>query len=237
MIKVMIADDNPAFCKSCFEFLTKDKDIKVVSYVNDGEEAIKKYLNIQPDVLLLDVNMPKATGFEVINTLSTYPNEKEKCNIIVMTGETAMQVKLYNMSKVYSILPKPVGFEVVLEKVKELAHENEELDFSKLKDILLEFRINVYSNSYKYLISLITLAYNQPSLLRNIKDLYIQVAKQYHVSPYTIKWSIRNISDILNRTASIDKICDIFNLKYRPDSISPKFFITLIIEYLKNSRN
>lgn len=237
MIKVMIADDNPAFCKSCFEFLTKDKDIKVVSYVNDGEEAIKKYLNIQPDVLLLDVNMPKATGFEVINTLSTYPNEKEKCNIIVMTGETAMQVNLYNMSKVYSILPKPVGFEVVLEKVKELAHENEELDFSKLKDILLEFRINVYSNSYKYLISLITLAYNQPSLLRNIKDLYIQVAKQYHVSPYTIKWSIRNISDILNRTASIDKICDIFNLKYRPDSISPKYFITLIIEYLKNSRN
>lgn len=237
MIKVMIADDNPAFCKSCFEFLTKDKDIKVVSYVNDGEEAIKKYLNIQPDVLLLDVNMPKATGFEVINTLSTYPNEKEKCNIIVMTGETAMQVNLYNMSKVYSILPKPVGFEVVLEKVKELAHENEELDFSKLKDILLEFRINVYSNSYKYLISLITLAYNQPSLLRNIKDLYIQVAKQYHVSPYTIKWSIRNISEILNRTASIDKICDIFNLKYRPDSISPKYFITLIIEYLKNSRN
>ena len=230
MIKVMIADDNPAFCKSCFEFLTKDKDIKVVSYVNDGEEAIKKYLNIQPDVLLLDVNMPKATGFEVINTLSTYPNEKEKCNIIVMTGETAMQVNLYNMSKVYSILPKPVGFEVVLEKVKELAHENEEIDFSKLKDILLEFRINVYSNSYKYLISLITLAYNQPSLLRNIKDLYIQVAKQYHVSPYTIKWSIRNISDILDRTASIDKICDIFNLKYRPDSISPKYFITLIIE-------
>ena len=237
MIKVMIADDNPAFCKSCFEFLTKDKDIKVVSYVNDGEEAIKKYLNIQPDVLLLDVNMPKATGFEVINTLSTYPNEKEKCNIIVMTGETAMQVNLYNMSKVYSILPKPVGFEVVLEKVKELAHENEELDISKLKDLLMEFRISVYSNSYKYLISLVTLAYNQPSLLRNIKDLYIQVAKQYHVSPYTIKWSIRNISDILNRTASIDKICDIFNLKYRPDSISPKYFITLIIEYLKNSRN
>lgn len=237
MIKVMIADDNPAFCKSCFEFLTKDKDIKVVSYVNDGEEAIKKYLNIQPDVLLLDVNMPKATGFEVINTLSTYPNEKEKCNIIVMTGETAMQVNLYNMSKVYSILPKPVGFEVVLEKVKELAHENEELDISKLKDLLMDFRISVYSNSYKYLISLVTLAYNQPSLLRNIKDLYIQVAKQYHVSPYTIKWSIRNISDILNRTASIDKICDIFKLKYRPDSISPKYFITLIIEYLKNSRN
>lgn len=237
MIKVMIADDNPAFCKSCFEFLTKDKDIKVVSFVNDGEEAINKYLNIQPDVLLLDLNMPKATGFEVINTLSTYPNEKEKCNIIVTTGEAAMQVNLYNMSKVYSILPKPVGFEVVLEKVKELAHENDELNIAELKRILVELRINVYSNSYKYLISLVTLAYNQPSLLRNIKDLYIRVAKQYHVSPYTIKWSIRNISEIINRTASIDKICDIFNLTYRPDSISPKFFITLIIEYLKNSRN
>ena len=180
MIKVMIADDNPAFCKSCFEFLTKDKDIKVVSYVYDGEEAINKYLSIQPDVLLLDLNMPKATGFEVINKLSTYPKEKEKCNIIVMTGESAMQVSLYNMSKVYSILPKPVGFEVVLDKVKELAHENEEIDISELKRILLELRINIYSNSYRYLIALVTLAYNQPSLLRNIKkskpgDKYIWV--------------------------------------------------------------
>lgn len=236
MITVMIADDNPAFCKSCFEFLTKDEDIKVVSFVYDGEEAINKYLSIQPDVLLLDLNMPKATGFEVINALSIYPKEKEKCNIIVMTGEVAMQVNLYNMSKVYSILPKPVGFEVVLEKIKELAHENEEIDISELKRILLELRINIYSNSYRYLIALVTLAYNQPSLLRNIKDLYIRVAKQFKVSPYTVKWSIRSISDVLNRTDSIDKICDIFKLSYRPDSISPKFFITLIIEYLKNSR-
>lgn len=236
MIRVMIADDNPAFCKSCFEFLTKDKDIKVVSFVYDGEEAINKYLSIQPDVLLLDLNMPKATGFEVINKLSTYPKEKEKCNIIVMTGEVAMQVNLYNMSKVYSILPKPVGFKVILEKVKELAHENEEISIDELKRILLELRINIYSNSYRYLIELVTLAYNQPSLLINIKDLYTQVSKQFKVSPYTVKWSIRNISDVLNRTDSVDKICDIFNLSYRPDSISPKFFITLIIEYLKNSR-
>ena len=237
MIRVMIADDNPAFCKSCFEFLTKDKDIKVVSFVYDGEEAINKYLTIQPDVLLLDLNMPKATGFEVINKLSTYPKEKEKCNIIVMTGESAVQVSLYNMSKVYNILPKPIGFEVLLEKIKELSPEKDELDIAELKRILMELRINIYSNSYRHLISLVTLAYNQPSLLKNIKDLYVQVAKQYNVSPYTIKWSIRNISEILNRTTSIDKICDIFNLTYRPDSISPKFFITLIIEYLKNSRN
>lgn len=44
MIKVMIAEDDKILCKNCFEFLTKDKDIKVVSCTSDGEETIKNIL-------------------------------------------------------------------------------------------------------------------------------------------------------------------------------------------------
>ena len=46
MIKVMVADDNTAICESCFKFLTNDEDIKVVSLAMNGEETLKKYLDI-----------------------------------------------------------------------------------------------------------------------------------------------------------------------------------------------
>lgn len=69
MIKVMIAEDNSSLCKNCFEFLTNDEDIKVVSCALDGEETIQRYFELKPDVLLLDLDLPKINGLEVINTI------------------------------------------------------------------------------------------------------------------------------------------------------------------------
>ena len=72
MIKVMIAEDNQSLCENCFEFLTNDEDIKVVSCTLDGKSTLEKYLEIKPDVLLLDLDLPKITGIEVINFLSRF---------------------------------------------------------------------------------------------------------------------------------------------------------------------
>ena len=69
MIKVMIAEDNISLCKNYFNFFSNDSDIKVVSCTEDGEETIQKYFELQPDVLLLDLNLPKISGLDVINTI------------------------------------------------------------------------------------------------------------------------------------------------------------------------
>ena len=46
MIKVMIAEDNQSLCENCFEFLTNDEDIKVVSCTLDGKSTLEKYLEM-----------------------------------------------------------------------------------------------------------------------------------------------------------------------------------------------
>lgn len=76
MIKVMIAEDNISLCKNYFNFFSNDSDIKVVSCTEDGEETIQKYFELQPDVLLLDLNLPKISGLDVINTINFLKNEK-----------------------------------------------------------------------------------------------------------------------------------------------------------------
>lgn len=83
------------------------------------------------------------------------------------------------------------------------------------------------------MISAINIAYKQPYLLSNIKDLYSEVAKEYELSSKTIKWGIRTSIDTLNRSMTIDDFCSIFSIKIKPDSITPKYFITFIVEHFK----
>ena len=233
MIKVMIAEDNIFISKNCFKFLTNDKDIKVISCAYDGEETIKEYFKLQPDVLLLDLDMPKINGLDIINTIGRFTEERKKCNIIVVSGSTEHLYKLYNTAQVFRVIPKPADLDYILTTIKEIPVKAKELNQKELKEILAELRLNIFSSRVQQLITAISLAYEKPYLLNNIKDLYIEVAKIYNLSPKTIKWSIRTSIDTLNRSVSIDTLCSVFSLKFRPDTVTPKYFITLIVEYFE----
>lgn len=233
MIKVMIAEDNVYISKNCFKFLTNDENIKVVSCTLDGEETIKDYFDLKPDVLLLDLNMPKINGLDVINTIGKYTEERSKCNIIVVSGSSEYLYKLYNTAQVYRVIHKPVDLDYVLKTIKEIPLKNKGIEQKKLKESLAELRLSIFSTRVQQLITAINLAYEKPFLLNNIKDLYVEVAKIYSVSPKTIKWSIRTSIDTLNRSVSIDTLCSVFSLKFRPETVTPKYFITLIVEYFR----
>ena len=68
--KVMIAEDNVGIFSNYQRVLSKDENVKVVGYANDGEKAIEMYQELNPDILLLDLGLPKKNGLEVINSLS-----------------------------------------------------------------------------------------------------------------------------------------------------------------------
>ena len=233
MIKVMIAEDNVYISKNCFKFLTNDENIKVVSCTLDGEETIKDYFDLKPDVLLLDLNMPKINGLDVINTIGKDTEERSKCNIIVVSGSSEYLYKLYNTAQVYRVIHKPVDLDYVLKTIKEIPLKNTGIDQKRLKELLAELRLSIFSTRVQQLITAINLAYEKPFLLNNIKNLYVEVAKIYNVSPKTIKWSIRTSIDTLNRSVSIDTLCSVFSLKFRPETVTPKYFITLIVEYFR----
>ena len=69
--KILIADDEPNIVIS-LEFLLKKEGFSVV-VATDGEEALAKVADFSPDLLLLDVMMPKKSGFEVCEALRADP--------------------------------------------------------------------------------------------------------------------------------------------------------------------
>lgn len=64
-IRVVLADDHAVVRKGIRDFLEEDGDIEVVAEAGDGEKVKEYILALQPDIAILDVRMPLATGIEV----------------------------------------------------------------------------------------------------------------------------------------------------------------------------
>ncbi|MDQ3793409.1 MAG: response regulator transcription factor [Actinomycetota bacterium] len=63
-ISVLVADDHPVFRRGMRAILGAEPNIELVAEATDGEEAVARALELHPDVILMDLNMPKATGIE-----------------------------------------------------------------------------------------------------------------------------------------------------------------------------
>ena len=68
-IKVMLADDNRTFCAELKEFLDLNEEIEVCGVVNNGEQVLEQLNVLKPDILVLDVVMPKVDCFVVFEDI------------------------------------------------------------------------------------------------------------------------------------------------------------------------
>lgn len=68
-INVAIADDNQRTVEMMTELLEQESDIEVIASADDGEEALRIIKEKQPDVVLLDIIMPKLDGIGVLERL------------------------------------------------------------------------------------------------------------------------------------------------------------------------
>lgn len=84
MAKILIADDEPNIVLS-LEFLMKQAGFDVRT-VNDGEAALTAIAEQKPDLLLLDVMMPRKNGYEVCQAVREHPDWQD-IRIIMLTAK------------------------------------------------------------------------------------------------------------------------------------------------------
>lgn len=232
MIQVMIADDNLDLNNLCCNILSKDKDIQIISSTLDGESTLKDYMRLKPDVLLLDLDLPKMNGIDIINNICLDETEKKKNNIIIISGNTELRYNLFNTSKIFRIMPKPVDFNDVISTIKEIATENNYIPIveKEIRNFLFSLNFNLYADGTRYLIDAIKLGSENIKLVRNIKTLYDEVAELHSTSSNTIKWGIRNAIETMNHNTTKHEINKIFHINY-DKKMTPKYFIPLVISY------
>ncbi len=94
MIKVMIADDHALMREGIRQLLEFEGDIEVVAEVNDGDECLDALIQTKPDLLLLDINMPKKNGIEV---LSEIKNKNIQVKVLMLTVHNEVDYLIKSM--------------------------------------------------------------------------------------------------------------------------------------------
>ncbi len=82
MIRIVLADDHDIVREGMRALLASESDFKVVDQAADGQEALEKTIHHRPDVLVVDISMPKLNGLEVVRRVH---NELPKCKVLVLT--------------------------------------------------------------------------------------------------------------------------------------------------------
>jgi two-component system response regulator DegU len=68
-IRVLVADDQEIYREMMLSTLAEEDDLEVVGEASNGEEAIEKCRQLGPDIILLDINMPKMNGIQATKTI------------------------------------------------------------------------------------------------------------------------------------------------------------------------
>lgn len=68
-IKLVVADDHPIVRKGLVQIIAAAPEIKVLAEADDGEAALKLIEELRPDIALLDINLPRLTGFDLIREI------------------------------------------------------------------------------------------------------------------------------------------------------------------------
>jgi len=232
--KIMVAEDNTSVF-SCYQnFLSKDKTIEFIGHASDGDLAVEMYKRKNPDLLLLDLRMPKKNGLEILNELTKYESENIKCNVIVISGDTELRTQLFNTRKVYRIIPKPAQLDLLQETIDNFKKEQIADEFSEVKcrTLLMKLKLNPYSRNGRLMTEAIKLCYCDIELLDTINKVYSILGHRYSCSPEKIKSSLRSIVKTANRFTDITTLNSMFYID-SDKKLSTKYFINGIILKLK----
>ena len=109
-------DDNPAILKLIGDFLSQKNDISLVGSACDGEQALTLIDQTQPDILLLDVIMPKLDGFAVLQALSQRPDPPRAIMVTGLSRDDFIARAMRLGASYYMV--KPLDLQVLYNRIQ-----------------------------------------------------------------------------------------------------------------------
>lgn len=135
--RVLLVDDHSLFRKGIASLLGDLKEIEIVGEAGNGQEGIEKARQLKPDIIIMDVEMPKVSGVEAVKVIK---NELPQTKVVMLTISEE-DADLFNSLKngAQGYLLKSMEPEELIKEVKDLVNGEVALTKSLAGKILAEF--------------------------------------------------------------------------------------------------
>lgn len=256
-INVAIVDDNERMVNLLEDILKDDKDIEVVGKADNGIDALTIIKEKSPDVVLLDIIMPKLDGLGVMEKVRKSGDLKKIPSFIVITaiGQEGITENAFMLGASYYIM-KPFDNNMILSRIKQIKGDvhNKLIDNhrvssfenkakymeqnleSDVTNIIHEIGVPAHIKGYQYLRDAIMMSVNDSEMLNSItKLLYPSIAKRHKTTPSRVERAIRHAIEVAWSRGKMDTIDDLFgytvsNGKGKPTNSE---FVALIADKIR----
>ena len=143
-IRVLVVDDEPLAREGVLAMIQNDTELEVLGVATDGQVALQMIRTHRPDLVFLDVQMPKRDGFAVLAELKP----EERPAIIFVTAYDQYAIRAFEICAIdYLLKPFRDGrFAAALAKAKAAIRQNREGDVARRMELLLEHMRTVLSS-------------------------------------------------------------------------------------------
>lgn len=260
-LKIVIAEDNPLMMELLSSILEEEDGFVVVGKADNGEDAYQMIMEKGPDLVLLDVIMPKLDGISVLEKVRAARSGKNMPAVIIVSAagnETVASAAFRNGASYYIL--KPFDREILLDKIHLVAEERirtktvsvvrekpAETYFAKgdyirqnLEDdvtqLLHEIGIPAHIKGYQYLRDAITISVEEKEMLVSVtKVLYPTIAKKHGTTSSRVERAIRHAIEVAWSRGQLEMIHEIFGYTVNSGKGKPtnSEFIALITDKIR----
>lgn len=261
-MKVMVADDNERIRNGLADIIKREKALELVGVCENGADALQEVQRMQPDLILLDLIMPKMDGFTVLEKINMNHSLKKKPSVIVMTsaGQENVIEDAFRLGASYYIM-KPFDEEVVIRQLlrmddemkSDLAQKQTRVVISKqdtmeteyrmedhleedVTDIIHEIGVPAHIKGYQYLRDAIMMSVDDGEMLNSItKLLYPTIAQKHKTTPSRVERAIRHAIEVAWSRGKVDTIDELFGYTINNGKGKPtnSEFVALIADKIR----
>lgn len=255
-LNVVIADDNEIMLEMLCDIVSSDEELQVVGTAKDGEEACHLIKEKEPDVMLLDIIMPKLDGLDVLSRIRTDTTIRKQPSILMISaiGDERITDDAFSKGADYYIM-KPFDSKSILERIRYVTESRKPVrethwinSFERtdsrteqsleedVTEIIHEVGVPAHIKGYQYLREAIIMSVNNMEMLNSItKILYPGIAKKYQTTPSRVERAIRHAIEVAWSRGKMDTLDELFgytisNGKGKPTNSE---FIALITDKIR----
>ncbi|MGN0165149.1 MAG: sporulation transcription factor Spo0A [Lachnospiraceae bacterium] len=254
---VVLIDDNVRIIKSLKEIIQADNELEFIGSAEDGEEGLKIIAEKKPDVVLLDLIMPKLDGLGLMEKLRKDTTIAKRPSIIVVSAirQDKVMESAFELGAEYYIL-KPFDSDTILSRIHQVKgnlcfHRNDGMRQeivagqanikeynleSDVTNIIHEIGVPAHIKGYQYLRDAIMMSVDNTEMLGSItKQLYPSIAKLHKTTPSRVERAIRHAIEVAWNRGKMETLNELFGYTVNGGKGKPtnSEFVALIADKIR----